>query len=113
MYKKPAYVDMTQKQKNGYINGVKKTIARKKAVIDSYKRERGCCVCRESDPIVLDFHHRDESSKSPVLKRRHCNRSVWVMGWAAMMEEMEKCDVICANCHRRLNYMQRNITEVV
>jgi uncharacterized protein (DUF1015 family) len=107
MRNRKPYSEMTEEQKNGYRNSVKRVVEKKMAVVNAYKKERGCCVCREDDPIVLDFHHRDESSKSPVLKRQKGNRSVWVLGWSAMFEEMEKCDVMCSNCHRRYEHTKR------
>lgn len=109
MGSKTPYSEMTEKQKDGYRNSVKRVVAKKMAVVNAYKRERGCCVCQESDPVVLDFHHRDDSSKSQVLKRQNGNRSVWILGWNAMFEEMDKCDVMCSNCHRRYEHMKRNV----
>jgi len=107
------YSKLTQERKNSLCNSAKKAHNLKKAAIDTYKKERGCCVCGEKDPIVLEFHHRDDDSKNPVLKRRHANRSFMVLGWDAMFKEMDKCDVMCANCHRRHTYMQRMMGEVV
>ena len=104
---RPPYSELTQRQKNMYIRSVRKVRDSKKAVVDAYKKERGCCVCGERDPIVLDFHHRDEDLKDPVLKRRRGSRSFMVLGWGKMLEEMEKCDVMCANCHRRHTYFCR------
>lgn len=55
-----------------------------------------CVDCGETDPLVLEFDHRDGAAKVQtvaVLLRRK--------GWRAIEREMEKCDVRCANCHRR------------
>ena len=80
---------------------------RKNAVIRAYKQEKGCFVCGESDPIVLDFHHRTKESKCQRLKRKN-NLSFWQLNWNQLFLEMEKCDVLCANCHRRITYQERN-----
>jgi hypothetical protein len=66
-----------------------------KAQIDRYKAERGCEDCGISDPRVLDLHHRHGEEKVD-----HVNRLRTRAGWNAILAEMEKCDVLCANCHR-------------
>lgn len=53
-----------------------------------------CVDCGEKDPLVLEFDHlRDkEFSISTALRER---------GWTAILDEIEKCEVVCSNCHRR------------
>lgn len=46
-------------------------------------------------PHVMDLDHRDPSTKIDTLHRIICQGS-WKKFWA----EIEKCDVVCANCHR-------------
>ena len=63
-----------------------------------------CVDCGQSDVIVLDFDHRDPSTKmgGPTeLARKNSN-------WKKIKEEIEKCDVRCANCHRRKTAKQFN-----
>ncbi len=43
---------------------------------------------------ALDFHHPDPSQKDFHLSQ-NANRS-----WAAVREEVDKCVLLCANCHR-------------
>lgn len=55
-----------------------------------------CVVCGETDLRVLEFDHRD-----PAAKRA----SVGVLqggsfSLARLLEEIDRCDVKCANCHR-------------
>lgn len=68
---------------------------RVKQRIDEFKAERGCEDCGNSDPRVLDLHHRHGEEKVD-----HVNRLRTRTGWDAVRAEMEKCDVVCANCHR-------------
>ena len=56
-----------------------------------------CVDCGETDPLVLDFDHRDPSTKRMEVSSlvRHAG------SWSALEEEIAKCDVRCANDHRR------------
>ena len=67
------------------------------ALIRKYKASKGCADCGERDPIVLDFDHHDPKTKK--LQIGDCTR----LGWSLkkIMIEVKKCDVVCANCHRR------------
>lgn len=61
-----------------------------------YLEEHPCVDCGAADLRVLDFDHRD-----PTFKR--AGIGVMLAGgwtWQAMLDEIEKCDVRCANCHR-------------
>lgn len=58
-----------------------------------YLRSHPCVDCGEDDPIVLDFDHRHDKSYNVACMVYHSLESV--------QKEMKKCDVRCANCHRR------------
>jgi len=47
---------------------------------------------------ALDFHHKDESLKSFGISTKGYTRS-----WKAVIEEIEKCFLLCANCHREVH----------
>ena len=64
-----------------------------------------CIKCGESDPIVLDFHHRDKKQKKFQLIGSNC----YSRSKASILTEINKCDVLCANCHRREEYKLRNM----
>ncbi len=65
-----------------------------KDYIFEMKLESGGCACGEKDPAALDYHHVDPSDKVREINGR--NRCL-----AAIKEEIKKCIVICANCHRK------------
>jgi hypothetical protein len=69
-------------------------VAKRVAYLVSYLREHPCVDCGETDPLVLGFDHlRDKkSSISKGLRDRE---------WQSVLDEIAKCDVVCANCHRR------------
>jgi len=70
--------------------------ARVRELIDHYLRDHPCVDCGRSDITVLEFDHRDPSSK-----RLNIGRIALMGSWPAVLREIEKCDVRCANCHRR------------
>jgi hypothetical protein len=72
---------------------------RKLAIINAYKRT-GCAVCGEEDLRCLDLHHRDPSEKNARLKGKDRIR-LNGLGYWELLEELSKCDVLCANCHRK------------
>jgi len=69
--------------------------------IREYLESRGCVDCGESDRRVLDFDHRDPRSKVGGIARLAMTKP-----WPVVLSEIEKCDVRCANCHRRRTALQ-------
>lgn len=53
------------------------------------------CVCGESDPIVLEFDHL-ENKEIEISKMVRDKRRI-----EEIQKEIDKCQVLCANCHRR------------
>jgi hypothetical protein len=63
--------------------------------IREYLQDYPCVDCGESDPTVLDFDH---------LRDKRADVSSLVHGaasWDLVLAEVAKCEVRCANCHRR------------
>jgi L-lysine 2,3-aminomutase len=65
-----------------------------KRMLSELKESRGCYDCGEKNPIVLDFDHLKDK-KYNVSRMVHDGFS-----WKAILKEIEKCEVVCANCHR-------------
>jgi hypothetical protein len=63
-----------------------------------------CSRCPETHEACLDFHHRDSADKVTNLSTSH------LKGWgrARILKEMEKCEVVCSNCHRKQHWEERN-----
>lgn len=66
-----------------------------------YLESHPCVHCGESDPVVLKFDHRGEGDKIDSVSNLIRNAS-----WFKIEAELEKCDVLCANCHRRKSAAQ-------
>ncbi|QCW04856.1 homing endonuclease associated repeat-containing protein [Natrinema pallidum] len=60
----------------------------------------GCVRCSETNPVCLDFHHVDEEQKEMAVGK------MIAFGYAKdrIRNEIEKCIVLCANCHRKEHY---------
>ena len=65
--------------------------------MNDYKRLHPCVDCGESDIRCLDFDHRDRSQKTNTISMLVLKR--WSL--ARIQAEIDKCDVRCANCHRK------------
>lgn len=59
------------------------------------KRLFGCQVCREREPVCLDFHHLGQKDNS-ISRLLGSSKS-------RLKAEMRKCVVLCSNCHRKLH----------
>lgn len=65
----------------------------------AYKRTLKCSVCGENHPACLQFHHTDKENKTyevSFLLSNGNSGKIW--------KEIEKCIVMCANCHAKKHY---------
>ena len=62
-----------------------------------YRREHPCIDCGESDPVCLDFDHKPEFEKIDSIGMMVSRQ----LSLKVIKEEISKCDVRCANCHRK------------
>jgi hypothetical protein len=66
------------------------------AYIQAIKMARGCADCGYRDhPAALDFDHLPGSVKKMRLATAAAGATL-----LRIQEEIAKCDVVCANCHR-------------
>lgn len=67
------------------------------------KLERGCADCGyNKHAVALDFDHKDGSGKHAAVSQMRCGNM------EKLLAEIEKCDVVCANCHRVRTAMRGN-----
>lgn len=62
-----------------------------------------CVDCGEADPVVLEFDHMDGQSKELAISEMVRSQRAW----ATILKEIGKCQVRCANCHRRRTARQQ------
>lgn len=64
----------------------------------AYKTDNPCMDCGNTfPPCAMDFDHREPSQKVKGIGL--------ISSWPAMLKEIEKCDLVCSNCHRIRTYM--------
>lgn len=60
-----------------------------------------CTDCGVKYPFyIMDFDHRNPGEKRITISRSMCSL-------AKLKEELEKCDLVCANCHRERGYKRK------
>lgn len=68
--------------------------------IREYKANLSCGRCGENHIACIEFHHSDPKIKDLDISR------VAGRGWSIerLLKEINKCEVVCSNCHRKLHY---------
>jgi hypothetical protein len=76
------------------------------AYLVEYFRTHPCVDCGQTDAVVLEFDHlRDKSfDVAQALPYR---------SWKSILDEIAKCEVVCANCHRRRTAQRRRSIRAV
>lgn len=59
-----------------------------------------CKHCGENRSYLLDFHHRNPAEKENTLSDFSKGYNV-----DEFFTELEKCDLLCPNCHREFHYL--------
>jgi hypothetical protein len=73
------------------------------AAVYAYLLEHACVDCGETDPVVLEFDHVWGKKRRSISLMVHNGAS-----WAAILAEIAKCQVRCANDHRRASAHRGN-----
>jgi hypothetical protein len=101
-YKKKHY----SKNKQKYITGAavcnhKKRTQLRISLWESLENPQ-CKDCGEKDQVVLEFDHKNPEEKSDSIAKMIANNRPL----AIILIEVAKCDIRCANCHRRRTAIQ-------
>jgi hypothetical protein len=100
-------MSQTESSRKHYLKNRAARIADKKArkrrnhiFVQEYKKSHPCVNCGESEPCCLDFHHKNPAEKFRVIGGM-ADRG---FGLDKIKAEIAKCEILCANCHRRFHY---------
>ena len=69
--------------------------------LQQVKANASCVYCGENHPATLQFHHRDPSQKEFNIGEFVTRQ---LGGMEKLKKEIEKCDIVCANCHLKYHY---------
>ena len=69
-------------------------------IFDKFGRK--CMVCGvESEHPIYEFHHHNKEGKEANISR------ILHHSWEKVSREVEKCILVCANCHRIIHDIER------
>lgn len=89
-----------QENKQEYLRRSRENRAEKREWLEEYKSDLECEECGEDRSACLEFHHEDPDEKfKEVSKMVPQNYSI-----EKIKEEIEKCKVLCSNCHKILHF---------
>lgn len=77
---------------------------RNRQFVFEYLNSHPCVDCGEDDPIVLEFDHVRGKKYLDV-----CIVSRWGASLKKLQSEIDKCEVRCCNCHRRVTVLRRSL----
>jgi hypothetical protein len=80
----------------------------KKQYINNLKENIKCQKCGYNKCIVaLDYHHLDPSKKDFNIATTRVRNINTEYSRNLIEKEIEKCIVLCANCHREFHYLEK------
>lgn len=65
-----------------------------------------CSNCDEADCEVLQFHHKNPAEKEFTLSANWANKD-----WDKLEKEINKCELLCSNCHIKLH--RKDINKII
>ncbi len=92
-YQKQHYQNNKEIYKN---RGKKRRLCMAKKFFD-YKSNLSCLYCGKKNPECIDFHHNGDKHDNVGRILRS------TQSWNRAIQEIKKCDAVCANCHRKLH----------
>lgn len=76
------------------------TIKSNRQNLYNYLKDHPCIDCGNSNPIVLEFDH--------IKEKRYNISEMMSLSWNSIINEISKCVVRCANCHRIKTALESN-----
>lgn len=94
------YLGVGQKEKTARRQNVSR--GKFRVIIQKIKQETPCTDCGESYPYwIMDFDHLEDKSFniSSMVREVGCSLE-------KLNTELEKCEIVCSNCHRNRTHMR-------
>lgn len=89
-----------QKNKQRYFANNTRSLNKQRKWFSDWKKQQKCCRCGFDDYRALVLHHlRDKIGNVSDLIRK-------AVGIKRLQEEIDKCEVLCANCHHIEHYKE-------
>jgi len=79
----------------------KRTMKKHRELLNAIKIKAGCKDCGNKNPIVLDFDHTENNKLYTIARMMNG------LSWDRIQVEIDKCEVVCANCHRIRTFSRR------
>lgn len=76
-----------------------------RAYITTHLKANPCVDCGETDPVILEFDHISDDKDFNLSDAARKGVSM-----GKLAKEIAKCEVRCANCHRRKTYERSGLT---
>lgn len=74
-------------------------------------KSKGCYFCPEKDLRCLDFHHTNPQNKSFSISKI-IGKDYVKKGLKTILDEIDKCIVVCSNCHRKIHVGLLSISKI-
>jgi hypothetical protein len=95
IYESAWYVNHRDERRRYLVKSNKDRARRNAELVCKYLEDHPCVDCGEADLIVLEFDHVRGDKSANIA------RLIYQGGRESVLAEIMKCDVVCANCHRR------------
>jgi hypothetical protein len=89
---------------SGHVPTTESRLRRSQTELVRQLRDVPCADCLQRFPFfAMDFDHRN-----PLDKAFEVTRMLGRVDTEKLLAEVSMCDIVCANCHRKRTYEQRN-----
>jgi hypothetical protein len=106
-YNKKWYTQNKKRKKDQAKKSRKRAVRRNRKFIEEYKLEHPC-QCGETEPCCLSFHHIDEDKDGNISDMINRGYSL-----TKIRAEIEKCIIMCLNCHAKLHQSTKDVKEPI
>jgi hypothetical protein len=89
--------------KEKYLERTRKIVEETRKFVYGYLKNHPCVDCGESDLIILEFDHVRQQKYMAIGDMVRNHKSLEMIA-----DEIKKCEVRCANCHRRVTAQRGN-----